>query len=113
MSCCPPGAEKFLAPDYTATGKCVNLSGDNACYVATPSASTGRGVLIVPDIWGWNSGRTRNIADLLAAEGYFVVVPRILQPVFNGGTDGDGFPGDYSGWADFATHIRQYPVSRE
>jgi predicted alpha/beta-hydrolase family hydrolase len=27
----------------------------------------------VPDIWGWDSGRTRNIADALAANGWAVV----------------------------------------
>ena len=37
-------------------------------------------ILLVPDIWGWDSGRVRNIADHLAEAGYLVVVPKILQP---------------------------------
>jgi len=37
-----------------------------------------------------NSGRCRGIADMLGDSGYKVVVPKVLEPPFEGGTDGDG-----------------------
>jgi hypothetical protein len=32
------------------------------------------------------------VADFFADLGFFVVVPKVLQPVLEGGTDGDGLP---------------------
>jgi hypothetical protein len=29
-------------------------------------------VIIIPDFWGWRSGRTRNIADLFANAGELI-----------------------------------------
>jgi len=49
----------------------------------------------MPDVWGWNSGRTRGIADMFADGGYKAVVPKVLMPPFEGGTDGDGLPPDF------------------
>lgn len=37
-----------------------------------------------------NSGRTRGIADMLGELGYKAFIPKILEPPFEGGTDGDG-----------------------
>jgi len=47
-----------------------------------------KAILIIPDVWGYNSGRIRSIADLFAAEGYFVAIPKLLSPPLEGGTDG-------------------------
>ena len=33
-------------------------------------------VIVVGDVWGWNGGRIRAIADTLAGDGYAVVVPK-------------------------------------
>eukprot|EP01033_Poteriospumella_lacustris_P016246 gene16246-11625_t len=90
MSCCPPNAEKYLAPDYSFVGSTVALDTGLELYVTGTGASK-KGLLIVPDIYGWNGGRTRNIADYYAEEGYYVVVPKLLTPAIDGGTDGDGF----------------------
>jgi dienelactone hydrolase len=88
--CCPPGSEKYLAADYATTGAVVQ---DGAGYDIYTSGTPGaKGLLIAPDIWGWNGGRTRAIADHFAEAGYFVVVLKCLQPPFEGGTDGDGLP---------------------
>jgi dienelactone hydrolase len=43
-------------------------------------------------VYGWNGGRIRAIADDYAAAGYLVIIPQLLQPAFEGGTDGDGLP---------------------
>lgn len=58
---------------------------------ATGTSESKKGLLLVPDVFGWNGGRTRNIADYFAEEGYYVVVPKLLTPAIDGGTDGDGF----------------------
>lgn len=65
------------------------------------------GKLRVVDIFGWNGGRTRAIADLIAANGYHVIVPKLMVPALRGGTDGDGFPEVF----DFATEFRSYVVT--
>lgn len=90
MSCCPPNAEKYLAPDYNFVGSTIALDTGLELYVTGTGASK-KGLLIVPDIYGWNGGRTRNIADYYAEQGYYVVVPKLLTPAIDGGTDGDGF----------------------
>jgi len=54
------------------------------------------GLLLVPDVWGWNGERTRAIADDFAQKGLNVWVPKILQPALEGGTDGDGLPPDFN-----------------
>jgi dienelactone hydrolase len=49
---------------------------------------------VCPDVWGWNGGRVRAIADALAANGHLVVVAKLLAPGVDGGTDGDALPPD-------------------
>lgn len=73
---------------YLAIGECD-------FYLSVPSQNydafdTNMGVIIVPDIWGWNSGRTREVADIFAERGFATVVAKILVPALEGGTDGDG-----------------------
>lgn len=45
---------------------------------------------MVPDVWGWDSGRIRALADFCAEKGYFTVIPKLSTPPLEGGTDGDG-----------------------
>jgi hypothetical protein len=71
MSCCPPGSSGFLSSDGNHVG--VKLQhGSTDLYITGPATSAS-GVVLVPDIWGWDSGRTRNIADALASNGWIVV----------------------------------------
>lgn len=51
-----------------------------------------RAIVLFPDVWGWDSGRTRALADSFAADGFRVYVPKLLDPPLEGGTDGDGLP---------------------
>ena len=63
-------------------------------------------------MWGWDSGRTRALADAFAAEGYRVYVPKLLSPALEGGTDGDGLPPSFdigARGADFGPWITQIP----
>ena len=90
MSCCPPNADKYLAPTYDTTGKQVTLPSGNEVYQSGSVGESKRAILLIPDVYGWNGGRTRNLADLFAEAGYFVVVPKLLAPGLQGGVDGDG-----------------------
>ena len=89
MSCCPPNAEKYLAPNYATTGSTLTLPNGHELY-HSGSVDSKHAVLIIPDVYGWNGGRTRNIADWFAEAGYYAVVPKLMVPALQGGTDGDG-----------------------
>lgn len=86
-SCCPPAAAGYLASDHDDAGSVRSIDGISFYQVGSGS----NGLLFIPDIWGWNGGRTRALADDLAAKGLSVWVPRVLPP-FEEGTDGDGLP---------------------
>ena len=90
MSCCPPNAEPYLAADYATKGFLATLPSGLNVYVSGSASESRRAVIILPDVFGWNSGRTRNIADMFAADNYLAVVPQFLAPGLDGGTDGDG-----------------------
>jgi len=106
MSCCPTNAEKYLAPDYNTTGSTETLANGYE-YYHTGSTSSSKAVILIPDVFGWNGGRTRNVADYFAEAGYYVIVPKLLVPALEGGTDGDGlFP--HFDWT-VAEHVAQFP----
>jgi len=91
MSCCPPGSEPYLAADHKDEG--TTGTADRVEYYKVGEGQCG--LLIIPDIWGWNSGRTRAIADELATKGGLSVwVPKVCE-AYQGGTDGDGLPPDF------------------
>lgn len=87
MSCCPSGSYGYLQADHTDEGTVRSIDGISYYQVG----SGANGLLFCPDIWGWNSGRTRAIADDFAKKGVSVWVPKVL-PALEGGTDGDGLP---------------------
>lgn len=88
MSCCPPGSHPYLQATHEATGTVVSEGGCDF-YINKTTESPTSAIILCPDIWGWNGGRIRAIADHFAST-YMVVIPKILTPVFEGGTDGDG-----------------------
>ncbi|SPR00725.1 unnamed protein product (mitochondrion) [Plasmodiophora brassicae] len=94
MSCCPPDSAPYLAADYKATGRVVTAPGTAFEHYVVGDGTQG-GILVVPDVYGWNGGRVRNIADWLASRGFVCVVTKLLVPTLGSGTDGDGFPGDF------------------
>jgi len=90
--CCPPGSIGYAPPpaDYVTKGEIISEPLD--AYVV---GAGDKAIILYPDIWGWNSGRVRAIADQLAEPGRTVIVPKVLQPALKGpdgedGTDGDG-----------------------
>ena len=109
-SCCPENSHGYLAPTYSTKGTTNSLPPSNYEYYAVGSPSDKKAIVIIPDIYGWNGyqflnqiigtiflfgnfcrGRTRNVADYFADLGYYVVVPKLLQPAMEGATDDDGF----------------------
>ena len=109
-ACCPPTALPYLEAVHTAKGTVVQADGVEL-YEAPPPETPKAALLVCPDVWGWNGGRVRAIADSLAAEGYFVVVGKFLStPALDGGTDGDALP---PGGAFSMDWIKNFPWSSQ
>ena len=90
--CCPPASTGYLAAgDYVTKGKVVELPG--VTVYATGSSESNL-VFFFSDIWGWNSGRVRALADDLAQTGVTVLVPKLLT-LLEEGTDGEGLPPNF------------------
>ena len=107
MSCCPDGSYPYLQPDTATKGTKQTLADGTEFYsVGSLNPNT---LIMIPDIWGWDSGRTRVIADYFSDKGFFVIVPKLLVPALEGGTDGDGFPADFDmsvRGAEFAPYMK-------
>lgn len=77
MSCCPEGSWGALietAPDaYVAKGR-VERRGDIDLYVVG-AADGGKCVIWNYDIFGFNGGRTKLLCDIIAQNGFLVVMP--------------------------------------
>lgn len=106
-SCCPAGSHQFLKANPTANKGFPSVLGATTggdpgvatvgveAYVVG-SVSNGTAVLLIPDVWGWDSGRIREVADRLAENlKTYCVIPKILSPPLEGGTSGDGLPPDF------------------
>lgn len=73
--CCPPDRLDLLPPQgYEAQGQLLDMG--IRVYVVG-SASSKKGVLVIPDIFGIDTGRHKGIADQLAREGYLVAMPDV------------------------------------
>ena len=96
MSCCPVNSSPFLAPTYSNVGKIAKIPAtDLEVYVSNSGYTAGQpAVILLPDAFGWNSGRIRSLSDVFAAEGYYAMIPKLMQPCAEGAQDGDGYPAD-------------------
>lgn len=95
MSCCPPNSTPSFRDEYSPVGTKVSTPQVEFYAVGNPSAG-GKAIIVIPDIYGWDSGRTRRIGDMLSAGvDAYVVIPKLFQPSFEGGTDGDALPPDF------------------
>lgn len=72
MSCCPTGSWPQLQSSYKAQGTVTSLDGIEIYSVGTPNPKC---IIWNYDIFGFDSGRSRQMCDLFAAEGYFVIMP--------------------------------------
>lgn len=108
------GAEKYLAANYETKGITQTLPSGLEFYSVGDPYKSRRSVLLVSDVWGWNSGRIRHIADMLGDAGYYAVIPKLMTPPLEGGTDGDGlYPHfDFQNYDDalkFGPYMEQLP----
>lgn len=79
MSKKPCTIDKFLDSKYETQGNITTLP-DGLEFYGVGSTESQRGILLISDLFGWNTGRTRNLADYLGENGYYVVVPKLLVP---------------------------------
>ena len=98
--CCPPGSWPALKSDHVRVGKIENIGRGLPAYVVG-SPDAGKAVIVVPDIFGIDSGRTTSICDQLADAGYFVVCPDVFRGDF--WTEETIEPGPLSVW------VRNFP----
>lgn len=69
--------EQFLNYNYKPAGKILRLKDDTEFY-AVGSPRSKRGVIIIPDLGGYNAGNSRNIADYIAANDTYVAIPSVI-----------------------------------
>lgn len=69
--------EQFMKINYRPAGKVLKLK-DSTEFYAVGFPRSKRGVIIIPDLGGYNAGNSRNIADYLAANDTYVAIPSIL-----------------------------------
>jgi len=100
-SCCPPGSLPATLPpaDYKTQGKEENLDGTKV-YVVKPDRKTGKAVIFFPDVFGWNGGRIRQLADEFALAGFLSIIPDVFGDD-NWRTDRDS--------ATLPTWVKQFP----
>jgi dienelactone hydrolase len=115
-TCCPEGSHGYLAAEGTDVGA-VKAHEGVEFYECGDSGAT-EALLIIPDVWGWNGGRTRRVADYLSqnlSQPTLCIVPKLLSPAFEGGTDGDALPPDFdmaSRREEFTEYIGQYKFDK-
>eukprot|EP00981_Chlorochromonas_danica_P006175 scaffold1302_cov165-Ochromonas_danica.AAC.9 len=69
--------DRVVAPDYNTVGSILKLKDDTEFY-ATGTARGKRGVILISDTIGWNSGRIRNIADFFGDNDCLAVIPKLM-----------------------------------
>lgn len=90
--CCPSGSHPALSTSYHEQGEEIQLKDPNKnegdddestrsvnAYVVGRSNGSKRCIIVFHDIFGWHSGRTREICDTLASTGYLVILPDCFQ----------------------------------
>jgi len=85
-SCCPPGSHGPSSDaDYVPRGevRAIERNGVKCeIYVVLPpeeQRADGKALLFLHDIFGVDSGRTKQICDDYAAKGFFVVLPDLFE----------------------------------
>jgi len=80
--CCPDGSAPALVTSQSSSGKEIHLDGLK-CYT---NGCGKKSVIVFYDIFGYDGGRTKQICDQIANEGYYVILPDIYH--------GDAWPAD-------------------
>lgn len=69
--------DQYLNRNYNPQGTIQSLS-EGLQFYSVGSPDSGRGVLIISDLFGWDSGHIRKIADYIAHQGFYVMIPGLL-----------------------------------
>nr|XP_003408138.1 carboxymethylenebutenolidase homolog [Loxodonta africana] len=79
--------------EYGGQGHEVQIEHIKA-YVTKPSINTGRAVVVIQDIFGWQLPNTRYMADMIAANGYTTILPDFFvgQEPWHPSSDWSTFP---------------------
>jgi dienelactone hydrolase len=77
MSCCPSSALPYLAAQPANNGTKSTSGGVEFYEICAASKAA---IILFPYVWGWDSGRTRALADAFAEQGYHTYVPKVLRP---------------------------------
>jgi len=81
-SCCPPSSWPELThPDYKAKGK-VEVLDEASKFNVYKVGQGDKCVIWNYDIFGFDGGRTRQMADLVAEQGFMVLIPDFYRGTF-------------------------------
>mmetsp|Transcript_92745 Transcript_92745/g.248032 ORF Transcript_92745/g.248032 Transcript_92745/m.248032 type:complete len:191 (+) Transcript_92745:41-613(+) len=102
--CCPPGSYGPLvdSPGADPTGEDITL-GSTTAYVKEPTGAPTGCIVVVHDLFGYKSGRHRQIADFLASKGWLVVMPDFYK--------GDNAPEMGNWWEKFIGFFKFIPFA--
>lgn len=88
-SCCPSGSEPAFETDYTPKGTIEDVDGLPIYHIGQGE----KAIIFVYDIFEFDSGRTKQMCDELAAEGCLVVLPDFFRHDGHKSIDMEGFFG--------------------
>ena len=75
MSCCPHGSHAGQPGAPGAAGQVVDIGGRHVYRVGSGE----KAILLISDIFGFDGGRIRKVADELAHEGYTAICPDFFE----------------------------------
>ena len=78
---CPEITEPYLAANYATKGTLETDPSTGFSYYSVGALSTqdSKAIIMISDIFGWNSGRLRAIADMFSEKtNSLVVIPMLL-----------------------------------
>ena len=87
--CCPSGSEPALKEDYNPKGAIEMVDGLPIYYIGQGE----KAIIFAYDLFGFDSGRTKQMCDELAAEGYLVILPDFFRHDGLKSRDMEGFFG--------------------
>ncbi|XP_077993906.1 carboxymethylenebutenolidase homolog [Glandiceps talaboti] len=96
---CDPGDTR---DDYVADGTDVVINANLSAYLVEPVGSCLGAVIVIHDIYGYEVGSTRLIADELATHGYTAIMPDLFR----------GNPWNGGSWGQYAMWNMSHPQER-
>lgn len=76
--------DHYLDPYYQPKGSTLKLK-DHTEFYASGSPGCKKGVIIIPDTLGWNTGRVRNICDFFGDNDCYAVIPELSKHTTHAG----------------------------